>query len=112
MDTLCHHNVKPDTSSYWDINKLESLEGGLGQFPIQQFDTKTTGSFVVYLLTNNNNDITGKTFSADVRWTPGTYKTRGTGSGAYVRFEFQDTTAGAYDSNDYWCALLASTSMY
>jgi hypothetical protein len=38
-----------------------------------------------------------------VNWTEGTYKTRSTVSpGAYVRFEFQDVTAGPYNSNDYW----------
>ena len=95
------YNLKPDTNSLWDINKVKSGEGNLGEFPIQQFISTTSGSFAVYLLTNYNNDITGKTFNANVAWTPGPYKTRAN-SGAYVRFEFQDTTAGQYDSNDYW----------
>jgi hypothetical protein len=93
------YNVKPATSSYWDINKLATN----GTFPIQQFDTQTSGSFAVYVLNNYNVDVTGKTLTADLAWTPGTYKTRSaTCAGAYVRFEFQDVTAGRYDSNDYW----------
>ena len=95
------YNLKPDTASYWDINKVKSSEGNLGEFPLQQFISTTSGSFAVYLLTNYNNDITDKTFNAELAWTPGIYKTRAN-SGAYVRLEFQDVTAGPYDSNDYW----------
>jgi len=93
------YNVKPATNSFWDINKLASD----GSFPIQQFDTTSTGSFAVYVLNNYNIDMTDATLSTDVSWTSGTYKTRSTAcSDAYVRFEFQDVTAGPYDSNDYW----------
>ena len=93
------YNVKPATNSFWDINKLASD----GQFPIQQFDTTSTGSFAVYVLNNYNIDMTDATLSTHVSWTSGTYKTRSTAcSDAYVRFEFQDVTAGPYDSNDYW----------
>jgi len=93
------YNVKPATNSFWDINKLASD----GSFPIQQFDTKTTGSFAVYVLNNYNIDMTDATLFTDVSWTSGVYETRSTAcSGAYVRFEFQDVTAGPYDSNDYW----------
>jgi len=93
------YNVKPATSSFWDINKLDSN----GSFPIQQFVSPTTGSFAVYVLNNYNLDITGKTLTSDMSWTSGTYETRSeTCTGAYVRFEFQDVTAGRYDSNDYW----------
>ena len=62
-------------------------------------------ALAIYLLANNNNNITGKTFSTNALWTPGDYNTRSstypTGD-AYVRFEFQDVTSGPYDSNDYW----------
>lgn len=96
-------NVKPDTSSFWDINKAADLPGGVVQFPIQPFLTKTTGSFAVYLLNNYNVDMTGKTFNMNATWTPGSYETRSTSfPGAYVRFEFQDVTSGPYDANDYW----------
>lgn len=92
------YNVKPATNSYWDINKLASD----GQFPIQQFLTKETGSFAVYVLNNYNIDMTGKTLSTTAEWSPGTYMTRSDCVGAFVRFEFQDVAAGPYDSNDYW----------
>lgn len=93
------YNVKPATNSFWDINKLASS----GTFPIQEFQSETTGSFAVYVLNNYNIDMTDKTLSTTVDWSPGTYKTRSTTcGGAFVRFEFQDVTAGPYDSNDYW----------
>lgn len=97
------YNIKPATSSFWDINKPES-DGSVGYtFPIQQFESTTTGSFAVYFLNNYNVDMTDKTLSANMDWTPGTYKTRsGVIPGAYVRFEFQDVTAGPYTSSDYW----------
>ena len=93
------YNVKPATNSFLDINKLASDVS----FPIQQFDTKTTGSFAVYVLNNYNIDMTDATLFTDVSLTSVVYETRSTAcSGAYVRFEFQDVTAGPYDSNDYW----------
>lgn len=97
------YNVKPATSSFWDINKVKLDADGNLTFPIQQFETTSTGSFAVYLLNNYNKDITGQTLSAEMYWTIGSYVTRGAASdGAYVRFEFQDVTAGPYNSNDYW----------
>jgi hypothetical protein len=93
-------NVMPDTAKYWDINPVKNSEGI--QFPIQQFDTKTTGSFAVYFLANYNFNLTGKTMTTSVSWTQGTYETRGTAPGAYVRFWFQDVASGPYDVNDYW----------
>ena len=96
------YNVKPDTSSFWDINHVGAPTGWL-EFPIQQFQSPTTGSFAVYLLNNYNVALTDKTLTAKVSWTSGTYKTRSDPApGAHVRFEFQDVTAGPYDSNDYW----------
>jgi hypothetical protein len=97
------YNVKPATSSYWDINKVKLDANGTLSFPIQQFVSPTTGSFAVYLLDNYNVNITDKVLNADLAWTAGIYETRSTVcAGAYVRFEFQDVTAGRYDSNDYW----------
>ena len=100
------YNVKPATNSFWDINKPKSDGSGGFTFPIQQFLTTTTGSFVVYFLNNYNIDMTGKTIEAVMNWTDngtGAYVTRGDpADGAYVRLEFQDVTAGPYDSNDYW----------
>jgi len=96
------YNIMPATSSLWDINKAQYDDGVLS-FPIQQFESTTTGSFAVYLLNNYNVDLTGKTISANMSWTAGKYETRSTKfPGAYVRLEFQDVTAGRYDSNDYW----------
>ncbi len=92
------YNGKPATTAFWDINKLRD-----DAIPIQQFDSTTTGSFAIYVLNNYNVDLTDKTLKTSLAWTLGTYRTRSTEfPGAYVRFEFQDTTAGAYDSNDYW----------
>lgn len=97
------YNVEPATNSFWDINKAQSDGSGGLQFPFQQFVSKSTGSFAVYLLNNYNVDMTDKIITANVSWTPGAYETRSTVcSGAYVRLEFQDVTAGPYDSNDYW----------
>lgn len=68
----------------------------------------TEGSFAVCLLNNYNVDMTGKTLTSTTSWTLSTqYVTRSTWAtvdpcpGAFVRFEFQDVTAGPYD-NDYW----------
>lgn len=100
------YNVKPATSSFWDINKAADTSSGGLQFPIQpfltDFLTNKAASFVVYLLANDNKDITGKAFSTTAFWTPGVYDTRSTSHEAFVRFEFQDVTAGPYDMNDYW----------
>jgi hypothetical protein len=100
------YNVKPDTSSFWDINHVGAPTGAL-EFPIQKFVSTTTGSFVVYFLNNYNVNLAGKTITATMFWTPaapGAYKTRSAtcSTGAYVRLEFQDVTAGPYDPNDYW----------
>jgi hypothetical protein len=90
------------TPSLWDINKVQRV-GTTIQFPVQQFVSTTSGSFAVYLLNNYNVDITNKALTASVDWTAGVYKTRSdVCPGAYVRLEFQDVTAGPYDSNDYW----------
>jgi hypothetical protein len=95
-------NVKPATSSFWDINKVKLTNGKL-TFPIQEFLSPSTGSFAVYLLNNHNTDITDMTLSSQMSWTPGTYETRSDpANGAYVRFEFQDVTSGPITSSDYW----------
>ena len=96
-------NAAPATAYFWDIDHVTHDSSGALTFPINAFDTKTTGSFVVYLINNYNNDLTGKALEATMSWTQGTYDTRSEAcGGAYVRFEFQDTTSGPYDSNDYW----------
>jgi hypothetical protein len=97
------YNGEPAASSFWDINPVKTTADGV-QFPVQQFESPSTGSFAIYLLNNYNVDMTGKTISAtDMNWTGGTYETRSTVfPGAYVRLEFQDTTSGTYSSNDYW----------
>lgn len=97
------YNVKPATRSYWDINKVK-LSGGALSFPVQPFVATDSGSFAVYLLDNYNVSLTtSQTLSATMTWTAGPYKTRSTVySGAYVRFEFQDVTAGPYTASDYW----------
>lgn len=95
-------NGMPATAKFWDINQPKITSSGIS-FPVQQFLSKTTGSFAIYLLNNYNIDMTGKTLNAAMNWTAGTYETRSTSfPGAYVRLEFQDTTSGAYTSNDYW----------
>jgi hypothetical protein len=96
------YNGEPDTSFFWDINKPQTLAGGVLQFPVQPFQSTSTGSFVIYLYNNYNADITDKTFTMSTNWTSGTYATRSTVfPGAFVRFEFQDVTSGQFTSNDY-----------
>lgn len=95
-------NVKPDMASFWDINKVDSVDSEL-QFPILQYVGKGTGSFAVYFMNNYNVDITDTTLSASMNWSPGSYDTRSTTcGGAHVRFWFQDVASGGYTSNDYW----------
>jgi hypothetical protein len=98
------YNAMPATSSFWDIEKVKLDMAGDLTFPIQPFETKTTGSFAVYLQNNYNTSLTDSTtLSATASWTHGTYETRSTVfSGAYGRFWFQDVTSGHYTSNDYW----------
>lgn len=96
-------NVMPATSSFWDINQAKSVDSGGIEFPFQAYaaTTSPTASFATYLQTNYNTDLTGKTITADVSWTAGTYVTRN-GDPANVRIEFQDVASGKYTSNDYW----------
>lgn len=95
-------NRMPATNSYWDINqaKTNSLSGAV-EFPFPMFDTTTTGSFAAYLQTHYNTDLTGKTITANVTWSPGSYMTYN-GGVSYVRIEFQDVASGPYNMNDYW----------
>jgi hypothetical protein len=97
-------NVMPATSKFWDINKPDTTTSGGKEFPIQRFDSATTGSFVVYFLNNYNVSLTDDSVvTADVSWTSGVYVTRGyPDPTARVRLEFQDVTSGKYTSNDYW----------
>lgn len=97
------YNGMPGTAKFWDINQPKITSSGIS-FPIQEFQSTSSGSFVIYLLNNYNVDMTDKTISATgLSWDPGPYKTRSTTcSGAHVRLEFQDVASGPYDSNDYW----------
>jgi hypothetical protein len=47
-------NVMPATGSCWDINKTQAVATGGLSFPVQQFQSATTGSFAVYLMNNYN----------------------------------------------------------
>ena len=104
------YNILPGTSKLWDIDQLQPLTDGIGQFPFQTFKDTTSGSFAVYLLANFNGDLTGKTITANVgvsapagtKFFTRSSNCANTGEDAYVRLEFQDVTAGPYDSNDYW----------
>ena len=103
------YNGLPATAKFWDINSLQALQGGVGRFPFQTYPGDTTGSFAIYVLLNYNNDITGKTITTtfNISGPPTAFFTRSTtcpntGTDAYVRLEFQDVSAGPYDSNDYW----------
>jgi hypothetical protein len=105
-------NIDTSEAKLWDINKAQSLDDGGVQFPFQTSTGQPwngTGWFSVYLKTNYNRDLTGKTITAivDVVATTGTqFWTRtsacpNTGADAYVRLEFQSAT-GNYDASDYW----------
>ncbi len=97
------YNYEPATSFLWDINK--AVAGTDSQsFPVQQFDSTTTGSFAIYLENNYNVPMTeAQTISVSANWTAGTYVTRGSASdGAYARVWFQDVASGTYSSNDLW----------
>ncbi len=100
-------NVKPDTASYWDINRAAPQPDGGVQAPVNRFNSHTTGSYLVYLLNYYNLDITGKTIHAEMNWTPGNYENRSSCGDSYVRLEFQDVTAGPYTPNDYWWSVIA-----
>lgn len=71
------YNYEPATNFLWDINKAV-VSGSELQFPIQEFATPTTGSFVVYLYANDNVNITNNTMTATANWTLGKYSTRST----------------------------------
>ena len=106
-------NIDSSVPKLWDINKAEALSTGGVQFPFQTSTTagawNGTGWFTVYLKTNYNRDLTGKTITAivDVVATTSTkFWTRtsacaNTGTDAYVRLEFQSAT-GNYNASDYW----------
>lgn len=66
--------------------------------------------YTVYMLANDNKDLTGKTITAIVRVdaeSGTTFVGRGLCDDrtATVGLEFQDTSAGANDSNDYWWSI-------
>lgn len=106
-------NIDTSVPKLWDINKAEALSTGGVEFPFQTSTTAGdwlgTGWFTVYLKTNYNRDLTGKTITAivDVVAPAGTsFWTRtsacaNAGTDAYVRLEFQSAT-GNYNASDYW----------
>ena len=106
-------NIDTSVPKLWDINKAAAQSGGGVQFPFQTSTTAGawdgTGWFSVYLKTNYNRDLTGKTITAIVDvvapvgtlfWTR-TSACANDGTDAYVRLEFQSAT-GNYDASDYW----------
>ena len=96
-------NAEPSTNFFWDINKAQSDGNGGIEFPIQTFESTSSGSFAVYLETNYNTSLAGTTITATANWDAGAYTTRSTVfTGAYARAEFQDVSSGRYTSNDYW----------
>lgn len=108
-------NIDTSVPKLWDINKAEALSTGGVEFPFQTSTTSGnwdgTGWFTVYLKTNYNRDLTGKTITANVNvfattgtqfWTRSTLSVSGcTSQPAYVRLEFQ-SAMGNYDASDYW----------
>ena len=106
-------NIDNSVPKLWEINKAAALSGGGVQFPFQTSTTAGawdgTGWFSAYFKTNYNNDLTGKTITANVNVVadPGMlFWTRSTtcdnaGTDAYVRLEFQSAT-GNYSPSDYW----------
>lgn len=96
-------SVMPATSAFWDIDPLSPKSDVVADFPFHPFVSTTSGEFAVYLEINYNDDITGKTITADVSWDAGSFVNRGDGSvDARVRLEFQDVASGRYTPNDYW----------
>jgi len=93
-------NINTDEAKLWDINKAQSLDGDGVGFTFNPF---STGWYTVYLNTNYNNDLTGKTMTADTSWTASTqYVNRGgTTADALFRLYFK-SAQGNYNSNDYW----------
>jgi hypothetical protein len=105
-------NIDTSVPKLWDINKAQSLDGSGVQFPFQTSTGQPwngTGWFSVYLKTNYNRDLTGKTITAivdvvadaDTKFWTRTSACANTGVDAYVRLEFQSAT-GNYDASDYW----------
>ena len=93
--------AKPATSSFWDINKVKLDGAGDLSFPVQRFETPTTGSFATYFQNNYNTSLTAdQTLTATASWTEGDYETR-SGPGGYGRFWFQ-SAIGNWTANDYW----------
>src|SRR5450756_2199105 len=62
------YNLEPATSFLWDINK--TVAGTNTQsFPVQQFQSTTTGSFAIYLENHYNVPLTSsQTLSAQANW--------------------------------------------
>jgi hypothetical protein len=78
----------------------DAIPGGGVSFPLLD----ESEGYTSYLLGNYNRDLTGKTITAvvDVDATDGTIFVSSDGCTATVGLEFQATSAGTYDYNDYW----------
>lgn len=85
----------------------DAIPGGGISFPL----LNESDGYTSYLLGNYNKDLTGKTITAVVKVvaTSGTTFVSDDGCLAEVGLEFQDTSAGTYDSNDYWWYLQRPT---
>ena len=82
----------------------DALPGGGMTFPLLD----ESEGYTSYLLLNHNRDLTGKTITANVTTNGGSFVANPSGgcdSTATVGLEFQDTSAGTYDSNDYWWSI-------
>jgi hypothetical protein len=103
----------------WKILDRVTLPNGNVNFATRHPDANPSGGisfplldesqgYTSYMLGNYNKDLTGKTITADVKVvaTSGTTFVSDDSSPcdeiATVGLEFQDTSAGTYDSNDYW----------
>jgi hypothetical protein len=78
----------------------DAIPGGGVSFPL----LNESDGYTSYMLGNYNKDLTGKTITAVVKVvaTSGTTFVSHDDCLAEVGLEFQDTSAGTYDSNDYW----------
>lgn len=102
----------------WKILDRVTLPNGSVNFMTRHPDANSTGGisfplldesvgFTSYMLTNWNADLTGKTITTNVKTFLGSgifiaNPTDCSGGIPTVGIEFQRTSAGAYDSNDYW----------
>ena len=60
--------IEPSTNYLWVINYEKPNENGGVTAPLAEFVSETEGSFLVYIRNNYNEDMTGKTITADLSW--------------------------------------------